>query len=488
MYQVQGGPGTGIRAVFDRVRGLSMLLDRLAHRVKLQLSQSSSVWFVVFAVSAAFLTYFSMYAFRKPFSVGLYEDSMLWGIDLKILLILSQVSGYMLSKFIGIKVVSEMLHDRRGIAILGLVAMAEIALVLFAILPEPMKPLAMFLNGLPLGMIWGLVFSYLEGRKTSELLGAGLSASFIVASGAVKSVGKGLIVYLGVPEFWMPALTGLIFMPLLLVSVYALSMVPEPDADDIAQRQLRQPMNAADRWHLFRQYWFGIVVLILAYILFTGLRDFRDNFSAEIWVALGYGNEPAIFSYTGARVTAIVLGVLALLMLVKDNFRALAANHLVIVGGCGLLGASTWAFEQGSLDARTWMVMVGTGLYLAYIPYGCFLFDRLVAVAGGVANAGFLIYLADSAGYVGSFALLLLKHFHLPDISWLSFFLGSIYTAAIMGGFLVLASWCYFRLRLSGGRTPNKAVRRHERPPAARTSLSNMSPVPGVQSHSQHGR
>ena len=47
----------------------------------------------------------------------------------------------------------------------------------------------MFMNGLFLGMIWGLVFSYMEGRRVSEVLGAVLCASFIVSSGAVKSVG-----------------------------------------------------------------------------------------------------------------------------------------------------------------------------------------------------------------------------------------------------------------------------------------------------------
>ena len=69
----------------------------------------------------------------------------------------------------------------------------------------------MLLNGLPLGMIWGLVFSYLEGRRQTELLGAGLSVSFIFSSGVVKSVGKVLMQDFGVTQMWMPFLTGLIF-------------------------------------------------------------------------------------------------------------------------------------------------------------------------------------------------------------------------------------------------------------------------------------
>lgn len=425
----------------------------IRHSVQSRLSKAPQVWFIIFAISAAFLTYFSMYAFRKPFSVGLYEQAGFLGLDFKVLLILSQVLGYMFSKYIGIKVVSGMLHNRRALVIIALVMFAEGALFLFAILPAHLKPFAMFLNGLPLGMIWGLVFSYLEGRKTSELLGAGLSATFIVASGMVRSVGKGLIVYWDVDEFWMPVLTGLIFTPLLFVSVYALSLLPEPDAEDEALRNKREPMSSQDRWQLFRQYWFGLLMLIAAFMMFTGLRDFRDNFSSEIWVALGFGNEPAIFTYAGIRIAAMVLVALALLMLIRDNFKAFTANHIAIVLGCLLMAFSTWLFQQGALDSKVWMVMLGTGLYLAYIPFNCFLFDRFVALAapylGISANAGFLIYLADSAGYTGSVGLLLVKHFYAPDISWLNFFIDAVYATAFLGGGLVVSSWLYFQWQWS---------------------------------------
>ena len=423
--------------------------NRIQRSVQSWLHKAPQGWFIVFAISAAFLTYFSMYAFRKPFSVGLYNQDGFFGVDFKVLLILSQVLGYMFSKYIGIGVISGMLHNRRAWMIICLVMLAEGALFLFAVLPAHLKPFAMFLNGLPLGMIWGLVFSYLEGRKTSELLGAGLSATFIVASGMVRSVGKGLIVYWDVEEFWMPVLTGLIFMPLLFISVYALSLLPEPDAEDEALRNKREPMSGSDRWQLFSQYWFGLLALIFAFMMFTGLRDFRDNFSSEIWMALGFGSEPAIFTYAGIRIAGMVLIALALLMLIRDNFKAFTANHLAIVIGCGIMVVSTGLFQQGSLDSKVWMVALGTGLYLAYIPFNCFLFDRFVAVAGptmGIsANAGFLIYLADSAGYTGSVGLLLVKHFYAPDISWLHFFIESIYVTAFVGGGLVVSSWLYFQ-------------------------------------------
>ena len=62
--------------------------------------------------------------------------------------------------------------------------------------------------------VMALVFSFLEGRRVSEILGAGLSVSFIVSSGVVKSVGKWLMLDLGVNALAvhgdLPELAGLL--------------------------------------------------------------------------------------------------------------------------------------------------------------------------------------------------------------------------------------------------------------------------------------
>ena len=62
--------------------------------------------------------------------------------------------------------------------------MQEVALLLFALVPAPYNFGCLFLNGLPLGMVFGLVLSFLEGRRLTEALAAGLCASFIVALSA----------------------------------------------------------------------------------------------------------------------------------------------------------------------------------------------------------------------------------------------------------------------------------------------------------------
>ncbi|KGK00352.1 DUF5690 family protein [Thalassotalea sp. ND16A] len=418
------------------------------------LQRCHTLIFVIYASSAAFMTYFCMYAYRKPFVVASYQNApeILALLDFKIAIVLAQVLGYLLSKFIGIKVISELTANKRIGILLGLILAAELALLLFAVVPEPWKPLMMFLNGIPLGMIWGIVFSFLEGRQTSEILGAVLSITFIVASGLVRTVGQWLILDFSVPEYWMPVATGAIFIIPFTLSVFFLAQIPPPSAADNAARHKREPMNGAQRWAFFKRFYPGILLLISSFLLFTGLRDFRDNFSSEIWQALGHGEEPSIFAYAGIRIALVVLVVLGAMVMIKNNRKAFLSNHGFILFGCCLLGGATFAFEQQWLDGKTWMVWLGAGLYTAYIPYNCFLFDRMISAVGSTANAGFLLYLADSAGYLGSVSILLYRTFASPDVSWLQFFMHLCYFVAISGGFLVISSVLYFSYKLRVGQ------------------------------------
>ncbi|MDP6942842.1 MAG: DUF5690 family protein, partial [Myxococcota bacterium] len=404
-------------------------------RVERWLASSSTGVFAAWVMGAAFATYFCMYAFRKPFAVGTFAGEVelpgLPPLDLKILFIISQVIGYASSKFLGIKIVSELQPHRRALAILAFIGLAEFALLLFAIVPAPYNALAMVLNGLPLGMIWGLVFGFLEGRETSDLLGAGLCASFILASGFTKMVGK-VLMDAGIPELWMPFCTGLLFFAPLLFFLWMLVHIPEPTEADIRARTRREPMNAESRRAFFKAFAPGLVLLIAGYIVLTAYRDFRDNFARELWDALGYSGEPSIFTTAELPIAFGSLLAIALVVRVRDNRKALRLVHGIMIGGALLTLGSTILFQLGILGPAPWMICVGLGLYLGYVPVNCVLFDRMIAAVGQAATAGFLIYVADASGYVGSVALLLYKSFSHADLSWLDFFLGASYVTGVL--------------------------------------------------------
>src|ERR1700761_3896541 len=109
------------------------------------LNRASPAAFTIFASLAGFATYFSMYAFRKPFAAASFDHIEGWHfpLDFKIVIVIAQVMGYATSKFIGIKVIAEMRPARRARAILGLIGMSWVALILFAAAPSAVKVAAM---------------------------------------------------------------------------------------------------------------------------------------------------------------------------------------------------------------------------------------------------------------------------------------------------------------------------------------------------------
>lgn len=419
-------------------------------RIRESLEKLNPNWLSIFTMLMAFSTYTFMYAFRKPYTAATFADAPgFLGLGFKEILVISQVTGYALSKFIGIKVVSEMDSGRRARILLLLIGVAELALLGFALVPPPYSFVFLFINGLPLGMIWGLTFSYVEGRKQTEIIGLGICASFIFGSGFVKDVGK-LLMESGVSEYWMPFTTGLVFSLPIIFVVYMLNQVPPPTLADEAARTKRVPMSGAERKAFFQKFALGLVLLIVAYTALSAYRDFRDNFLADIWGELS-GNDYN-FSQTETPASIIVLLSLMLLVLVKDNFKALMYNHVAIFLGFVMAGLSTWAFQQEMISAYLWILMTGIATYVAYIPFNTILFDRLIATSREASNVGFLIYLADAFGYLGSVSVLLYKDFGARDLSWVEFFTQSSYALAWVGGIGTLLAMGYFARKL---RTEN---------------------------------
>ena len=408
------------------------------------LRKTNGFWFSLYATGAAFCLYTCVYAFRKTFAVAIFEGLAFWGVSYKVWLVTFQVVGYALSKFIGIKVISELKAHSRSVGILLTVGIAGISWFLFAITPAPYNMIFLFTNGLPLGMIWGMVFGYLEGRRFTEVLGAGLSVSFIFSAGFAKSVGGFIMRDWGTSEYWMPFVTSCLFTGPLILFLWLLNQVPPPSALDEALRTRRQPMDKDERRKFIRSFAPGIVLFVLAYMMLTAYREFRDNFSAEIWKTLGYGNSPEIFTTTEIPVSILVLVCLGSLMVIKNNKRALMINHAIIMLGMMMIGAATWLFEQHSINAPLWMTLIGMGLYFGYVPFNSIFFDRLLAAFEYAGTVGFIMYVADAFGYLGSLGVMFYKEFSFAEVSKLKFFISGGYVISVAGTLLILGSMIYF--------------------------------------------
>lgn len=411
---------------------------------------------ILLAVSA-FGAYTSMYAFRKAFSAGKFADLEFWHVDYKAWLVIAQVLGYTLSKFYGIKFIAEVKALSRGKSILLLVGISWLALLGFALLPAPYNIVFLFINGFPLGMIWGLVFGYLEGRRTTEFMAAILSTSLIFASGFVKTIGRTLITDFHVSEYNMPFLTGAIFVVPLLLFVLILEVMPPPSQQDKQLRTERVAMSAEERRAFLVRFLPGIILTVIVYVLLTVIRDVRDNFEVEIWAGLGVKSN-TIYANIDSIISIAVLAGISLLILVKNNLKAFGIIHVFIICGCLLAGISTLLFQASVISPVTWMTLAGLGLYAGYVPYNAIFFERMIASFHYKSNVGFIMYVADALGYLGSISVLLVKELGDSQLSWLAFFKNGLLIMSVVGAVAGTLSLIYFLQSARRSRAQNKAL------------------------------
>ncbi len=415
-----------------------------------KLRTSNAFVFTLYAAITGFCLYTSIYAFRKTFTAATFEGLAYLGVSYKVWLITFQVVGYGLAKFAGIKVISELQAHARARGILLMVVIAGVSWFFFAIVPAPYNLIFLFTNGFPLGMVWGMVFQYMEGRRMTEILGAALSVSFIFSGGLCRTVGAFLMQNWGVSEYWMPlAASGIFTIPFALF-LWLVDKIPAPSALDEQLRTRRQPMDGDERRKFLKTFLPGIILFVVVYMLLTAFRDFRENFSSDVWISLGYGNSPAIFTQTETPVSLVVLIIMGSIMLIRNNKYALMVNHIIIMAGMVLIGVGTLLYEKGVVSAPIWMVLIGTGLYMGYVPFNSIFFDRLIATFRYVGTVGFIMYVADAFGYVGSVGVLFFKEFSASEVSYVDVFISGGYAISVVGSILILASMWYFHRKHLG--------------------------------------
>jgi len=208
-----------------------------------------------------------------------------------------------------------------------------------------------------------------------------------------------------------------------------------------------------------------LTLLILAYLVLTIVRDVRDNFAVEIWDELGFKGQAAILTTAELPVALFSLLSVGALMFVKDNFRALWLNHGLAILGALLLFGGTFLFQKNMISPIMWMISSGFGLFLPYILFNGVLFDRLMASFREQGNVGFLIYMADSIGYLGSVGILFWRNFGAGNMSWLAFYTKLCYLGSGLIIVTIGSAWAYFYWKKrAGSKTSVTLVRKSVAP------------------------
>lgn len=380
----------------------------------------SSLLFILWAGGTALLSYSLVYALRKPFTAAEFNDLEVFGTDYKIAISIIQLLGYVSAKLIGIKYISELKPEGRLKFIIYSALLSEISLLAFAILPIPYNVFALFFNGLSLGCMWGVIFSFLEGRRTTDILASIMGVSMAFSSGIAKSLGLYTLNTLHISEFWMPAFIGAIAFPLLCFTGWIMTKFPQPTEEDIASRTKRVTLNGQQRLKLFRQFMPLLVMLFIANLLLTVQRDIKEDFIVCII------DVNTISSWAFAKIdsiaTLIMLGIFIALASIHNHIKVLHLLLLMSTIGMGCLAYFGTLSDKIQITTTAWLFMQSLCLDIAYLSFQTIFFERFIAAFKIKGNVGFFIITIDFIGYAGTVILLLFKEFYVSHINWALFY------------------------------------------------------------------
>lgn len=376
--------------------------------------------FVLWAGGTALLSYSLVYALRKPFTAAVFDGLQVAGMDYKIAVSMVQLLGYVVAKLLGIKYISELKPEGRLKFIIGSAALSEASLLAFGLLPVPYNIIALFFNGLSLGCMWGVIFSFLEGRRTTDILASIMGVSMALSSGLAKSLGLYALNTLHVSEFWMPALIGALAFPLLCLTGWMMTRFPSPSAADIASRSVRVTLDGRQRWELFRRFMPLLIMLFAANLLLTVQRDIKEDFIVCI-IDVSQVSSWA-FAQIDSIATLVMLAAFALLATTYDHLKVLCILLVLSTAGMGTLAFITANFEELAIPVHIWLFLQSLCLDIAYLSFQTIFFERFIACFKIRGNVGFFIITIDFVGYLGTLALLFFKEYFASHINWAVFY------------------------------------------------------------------
>ena len=405
----------------------------------------SDALLILWAGGAALLSYSLVYALRKPYTAASFEGFDFFGTDYKVAVTTIQILGYVIAKFFGIKLISELKKERRFKFFVCSAVAAEAALVGFGLLAPPFNVAAMFLNGLSLGCMWGVIFSFIEGRKVTDMLASLLGVSMVFSSGVAKSFGLFAMNEMHVGQFWMPAVIGAFALPLLVFMGYMLKRLPQPTEEDIALRNERVTLDGNGRKLLFRSYAPILTLLFVGNFMLLVLRDIKEDFLVNIIDVSTISSW--LFAQVDGMVTLIILGIFAMMSLINSNYRVLIVLLSMVIGGAVTISYLAFNYDTLQLPTLYWLFIQSLSLYIVYLSFQTLFFERFIACFKIKGNVGFFIASIDFIGYTGTVCVLLFKEYCSPNIDWMQFYNQFSGWVGIVAGIAFIGSAIYLMQR-----------------------------------------
>jgi ABC-type multidrug transport system fused ATPase/permease subunit len=191
---------------------------------------------------------------------------------------------------------------------------------------------------------------------------------------------------------------------------------------------------------------FGGMLLVILYLMQTIFRDFRDNFSVELFGFYGFTDKSQFVSMEFIIGLTVVFTT-SLIVIFKNNLWGFQASLILSGLGFVMMLVAELLFGSGQINFFYLMLFSGLGMSIGYVPFQIALLERFIAAFHIAGNVGFLMYISDSLGYLGSVSILFSKNAGLINIDNVALFHMLILGCGIIGLIATIFSIFYFNVK-----------------------------------------
>jgi hypothetical protein len=397
----------------------------------------------IYVIIVASLSYFFTYGISSALFAGDFATTSVFG-NTKDAITIAQIIGFVIGKIIGATMLHNIKKSHRFILFMIVTSMSAIPLVIFGFLPAVGQVCMMLISGMFLVLIWGFLVFYIEGRYATDIIIMVIYMALIMASGISKTLATVLMRNEGISENFMPAICATIGCTGTILFMYLLSIAPPPTEEEKASRQAREPSTSAEQTAFFKKYRVGLTAILIVYGMLSAYRNFRDYYALELWTdLLGADFDSGTYSLSEIIVSIAVTAIYCGLIFIKNEVTAFFVILGMMLSGGIVICIST---IFGEYNGFLWIVMVGIGAFIAYVPPGAMLYDKLMAASKTNFTTVFLIYVSEVAGSSTTLLVILLKTFAFSTTSFITYFTVLSYlTSAILIVGMSVAIICFAR-------------------------------------------
>ncbi|CAE7748714.1 unnamed protein product, partial [Symbiodinium necroappetens] len=328
---------------------------------------------------------------------------------------MSFILGFGAAKIPAMRLATSGFFFRHRLALLVGILVSSMLLVTLPILLlegwEKMQVLGVFTSSFISSFLYGGIVTYLEGRQSTEIMLAAISASLTVAGTLSRAAATALLDW-GVAPRLMPLLLGGCCCILACISIVITDRSPRPSGADVAARSARAAMSSRQQWDFVSSHAFGVIASISAWAGLVGLRSFRDFYAKQVFTAaLGEPPTPKVLAMADLPGAATSFVALVMMSWVKNSQKALRLMLVLCASGLLLVVALTWLLRENWLDGISWMLLYSAAFYTSFSMLNAPINERIFAVTRAEGTCSFLIFASDGAGYVVTIGLLMYQSF-----------------------------------------------------------------------------